>query len=456
MATVISTAARDDLRDRMREWARLHVKANSLEEAERAAEEVQRVAGETILEAALVEATGKGTYKGASIACSCGERSRFHDYRARWIKSVSGEARIERSYYYCSACKRATAPWDVEQGLNKRVYSPRLKALVSRVMGRMPYGEGVGLLSELGIVELEISSAEDIVAEVGERVRSEEERRLEALRAAREKSLSCRLLCEDEDAKQEELFAVRPVSGTRVYVEADAAKGHIDGGWHDVKVGVFTSVRKNADGIDTPDARRYVAGRRTAEEFGWMLSLGSAEWNVDAYAEVVYLADGARSLWDQAERHFPKAVQILDYYHASENLWTLGRALYRQEDAAEKTRGDRWVKDRLASLLKDGPAPLLRALNRRRGRTEAQREALRQARGYFGTNRHRMDYAAYRAAGMMIGSGLIEAGCKVVVGQRLKQAGMRWSNTGADNILAIRSRLLSSDSSILDAMARAA
>lgn len=484
--SVISTEAREDLFEAVAAWTQRHlctgIQAGNLADSEALAEEAQQIVGQCVLEVALSSICGKATYEGVSLACPCGEKARFVGYRERWVKSLCGEARIKRAYYHCASCKRGIAPWDKREGLNERVYSARLKALVCQVMGRLPYEEGVSLLEELRVVRLQVSSAEEIVAEVGERIRCEEARKREAFEARQEARLAERLLEADKgDTPDPALascaFPLRPVCGRRLYIEADAAKAHIDGDWHDVKVGGLFSVCANKEGVDTPagQERSYLAGYRSAEEFGWMLRVRAAEWGHEAYPELVFLADGADSLWNQAKTHFPqvpgngagsgtggsgtggvRVTHILDFYHASEHIWTLGRALYRQEDAKEKTRGDRWIQERVDSLKTDGPGPLLRALKRRKGRTAEEREALRREYGYFTRNRDRMNYPVYRARGMMIGSGPIEAGCKVVVGQRLKQAGMRWSSHGADAILAVRTTLLSRNTTHLHQMARAA
>jgi hypothetical protein len=336
------------------------------------------------------------------------------------------------------------------------MWSPRLKETVCQVAGRLSYGESVSLLSELGVVDLEESSAEMIVAEVGVRLRAEEERRVECVEAASEEALSVRLMCEEEDLPAAELFPRRAVEGKRLYVGLDAASAHIGGGWHNVQVGTVFTVHADPEGRDLLHDRSYLAEQTDVERFGQKLRVRAEEWNIGGYTQQVVLADGAPSNWNQAQAHFPNATHILDFYHVSEHVWDLSRALYRQDDTKDKARGDRWVQERLDSLKKEGPVPLLRSLKRRKGRTVEQQEAIRKQRGYFRNNRTRMNYPAYREAGMMIGSGPVEAACKVVVGQRMKQAGMRWSVPGADSMLAVRTTLLNQDRALLRQLARAA
>lgn len=232
----------------------------------------------------------------------------------------------------------------------------------------------------------------------------------------------------------------------------DAAKSHIDGDWRDVKVGLVHTVEADADGVDRLKESAYAAAREPAESFGWRMYARARGWRQADYAQTVVYGDGADWIWQQAALHFPDAVQILDFMHASEHIWKLSRALYGEGSP----KGTRWAQDRVRSLRLEGAGPLLRALRRRKPATAEGREALRLDLRYFASNRGRMQYPRYRAQGMLIGSGPVEAGCKVVVGKRLKQAGMRWSDAGADSILALRTALLSGETQHIHAMALAA
>src|ERR1051325_4234513 len=243
-----SLEAADNLRELVRGWVRAHGKASSVADAESMAEEVRSLCGQVALEETIGDMSGKPTYRGTSVVCSCGSRARFVSYRRRWIKTLSGETQLSRAYYHCASCPcaschRGQAPWDAEQGLNGLVWTPRTKALVSQMCARLPYREAVELLGEAGVIRLEESSAEEIVLEVGSRLRAAEEAE-EAEEAKVRKSVQAPLAGRPqafpqvpEDAKIE---PERPVRGqrlyVRLYVSLDAAKAHIDGEWHDVKV----------------------------------------------------------------------------------------------------------------------------------------------------------------------------------------------------------------------------
>ncbi len=153
----VSAEALVSLRELVAGWTRENVKVTSLEEAEKVVERVSRACAEAVFEQSLVQLGGRKTLQGSSIVCGCGGRARFVSYRRRWIKSVCAEAQIERAYYHCSECGRGHLPWDAAQGLNEKVYSPRLKALVSEVCSQLVYGNATRLLERLGVVRLEES-----------------------------------------------------------------------------------------------------------------------------------------------------------------------------------------------------------------------------------------------------------------------------------------------------------
>ena len=129
----------------------------------------------------------------------------------------------------------------------------------------------------------------------------------------------------------------------------------------------------------------------------------------------------------------------MDFYHASEHLWTVARAAYG--DGTPKAQ--QWARRQVWRLREKGAAPILRALSAAQGATTEVAEVLRRERGYFRTNAARMDYPAFRARGLPIGSGAVEGSAKHLVQQRMKRPGARWSERGTQAVLNVRCRLLS-------------
>jgi hypothetical protein len=153
-------------------------------------------------------------------------------------------------------------------------------------------------------------------------------------------------------------------------------------------------------------------------------------------AQVIYLGDGAAWVWETARTCFPQAAQILDYYHATEHVVALAKALYADPDTASN-----WAI-RWQSLLYDSELDLVLAEVRQiTGATPS--DPVQKELDYLERNRGRMDYRHYRQQGWFIGSGVVEAGCKRVIGHRLKQSGMFWTESGAAAVVSLRSTLLS-------------
>ena len=145
------------------------------------------------------------------------------------------------------------------------------------------------------------------------------------------------------------------------------------------------------------------------------------------------LGDGAHWIWNLAGQHFPEATQIVDLYHAREHLHDLARLLaFMLGD-----HHDGWLAGR-SDELDDGDIEALLSAARAFPLTGIKATELDTALGYFETNAPRMRYKHFRSLGLFIGSGAVEAGCKAVIGQRLKLSGMHWSQPGATGILTLR------------------
>ena len=183
----------------------------------------------------------------------------------------------------------------------------------------------------------------------------------------------------------------------------------------------------------------YVAQICTAEEFGVELRAEALRRGIAWAKTVVFLGDGAAWIWKLARVNFPDAVFILDFYHATEHLTLLVNALYGEASAQAKKLFRRWRKHCLADKLDQVIAQAKAALPKGgKARTLANKQI-----AYLARNRSRMLYETFLKAGYFIGSGVIEAGCKTVVGQRLKQSGMLWGLKGAGHMLTVRAALLS-------------
>jgi hypothetical protein len=143
------------------------------------------------------------------------------------------------------------------------------------------------------------------------------------------------------------------------------------------------------------------------------------------------LGDGAPWIWKIAEEHFPGALEIVDLYHARQQVAELAKLVLGSEWKS-------WAEARYRELDQGKVETLLGTLRRLKTPQPGLQPAIDKGIHYFQTNADRMRYAKFRRQGLFVGSGVVEAGCKIIVGQRLKQSGMRWTVRGANAILALR------------------
>jgi hypothetical protein len=198
---------------------------------------------------------------------------------------------------------------------------------------------------------------------------------------------------------------------------------------------VFTQTSLDEEGrpVRDPHSSSYLATFAPAAEFGILMAAEARRRGASHVRQLAALGDGAAWIWNLAAQHFPEATQIVDLYHAREHLHDLAKLL-------EFMLGDHkpgWPDARLADL-DAGDIPAICAAARAFPLTGRKASDLKTALGYFEHNAHRMRYAHFRALGMFVGSGAVEAGCKAIVAQRLKLSGMRWSIPGAAGILTLR------------------
>jgi hypothetical protein len=226
--------------------------------------------------------------------------------------------------------------------------------------------------------------------------------------------------------------------------ETEGRAGRIEGQrarTRECKLGaVFTQTTVDPDGwpIRDPDSTTYVGAIETAEEFGCRIYTEAWRRGWEWAAIKIVLGDGAVWIGNLADQHFPGAVQMVDLYHARKHLGGVAALLHPHDPAAKKL----WLAPR-KDLLDEGKIQELVERIREIAAEHADtnpsltKEILSEAE-YFRTNASRMNYPELCARGFFVGSGVIEAGCKAVVGQRLKRSGMFWTVSGANNIIALR------------------
>jgi hypothetical protein len=369
------------------------------------------------------------------VPCACGQVARYEGMRSRPILTAVGWARIERPYYLCRACHNGQFPADVELDLHKTDFSPGVRRMLAAVGSEAPFAQGRDQMKLLAGLEVTTKAVERAAESIGEDI---EARQQQDIQCAKQLSLPAL-------AGPPIPFLYVQMDGTQVFVvksEIEARAGRTPGQparTRECKLGaVFTQTGVDDQGrpVRDEDSTTYVGAIESAEEFG--LRLYTEAWNRgwDRAAIRVVMGDGSHWIWNIANRHFPGAIQIVDLYHARQHLWDLARKLYPADEVAQK----RWLMHKL-DWLENGKIEKLVAALQRLADTNTNSElvkAMRIEAEYFDGNRDRMRYPEFREKNLFVGSGVIEAGCKTVVGSRLKQSGMFWTVRGANAIISLR------------------
>ena len=371
-----------------------------------------RSLGSRLLEAGLA-ARGMGTPP-AEGCPGCGQPLRVERYRSKGVQTLLGWITVRRADYRCRSCGISQVPLDAVLGLQRDSHSAGVRRLASHLGALLPFAQAARTLHEATGVQLSAGTVRTVTSQLG---------------AAREQSITRAVA-----AAWTHGWAVVPGSpAARCYVAMDGVRIlSTDGQGREVKVGMVVRPHQGQAGARR-DPARYTASLESADDFGRRLALLAHTEHVEQTAQVAVLGDGAAWIWNLAEEHFSGAVQIVDWFHASERVWELGRALYGMETVATAT----WVRQQLDRLAAGQAAQLAAEWRDLPCRGEAA--LIRDAQvTYFTNQAERMAYAQYRAAGWDIGSGMIESACKRLIGQRHKGPGMRWSEAGAQAVTNVR------------------
>ncbi len=210
----------------------------------------------------------------------------------------------------------------------------------------------------------------------------------------------------------------------------------------EVKLGcVFAQTTRDARGRPAREegSTTYTGGIETAEVFGRRIYLEAYRRGWNRAQKKVVIGDGAPWIWNLTAEHFPGAIQIVDLYHARQHLWELSGQLWPTDERHRR----RWTRKREEKLESGRIESLVRDLRSLFPATPEAAELLRHAADYFTVNAQRMRYPTFRRQHLFVGSGVVEAGCKTLIGTRLKRSGMFWRVRGANAIIALRCHRLS-------------
>lgn len=391
-----------------------------------------------LLKQAGAQALGQGLsaldapYPEPWIACPCGAMAQYQFRRTAKTFTVFGWVAYRRTYYLCAHCHQGQYPLDQRLGLEPGQVSAGLAPLLALAGVETAFGEGCELVERFLLIE------------VSDNTLRKETQMFGQLQTQIEGDWQAQ---SQDPAYLQERQRTRPTYPERLYGSIDGAHVPVGDEWRELKTGSWYEVepvrRAAQAGVGQLNELRaknirYYCDIAEAETFGQLLWASGVQGGADLADEIVFVADGAAWIWNLVERNFPRAVQIVDWYHAVQYLTPIAEAVY----GADSPQGKAWL-ERAQSALWEGQVDQVVRACQAWGKHARAGEAARKAVSYYTHNARRMDYARFRALGYQIGSGTIESGCKQITSQRLKRSGARWTLEGARMTAKARAAWLS-------------
>jgi hypothetical protein len=334
------------------------------------------------------------------------------------VLTISGVVQLQRRYLRCPAGCGGLFPLDERLGIRSYA-SWQAQRLLCLAAGSWSYDQAARHVHEFCGLRVSDTTIRGIAQAQGGHMRQWQQQDPAAVAAFRQ-------------ARGDAEFAT---DGTSVNTTQ---------GWREMRVGVFakrprgraqTVARWEERQLPAPAARVAFAGLRRADSFGGQWRHWASRLGLQQTKDLTVLADGARWIWKQVDRHLPGAQGVLDIYHASAHLHQSAAVLHGEQTQA----AHRWVESRRRWLLKGGVAALVPILaeERRRLRSPRHRASLDHLVDYLRPHRDHTDYRARLRNGQTIGSGIVEGACKTVIGRRLKQTGARWRVRRVEKMAAL-------------------
>jgi hypothetical protein len=343
-----------------------------------------------------------------------------------------GDYGLTRAYFYCDACDQGCAPLDELLGIGPGCLSPSLQRVACLFGIDDSFHDAATALRETMQIELHREVPRRVTEGVGQVAEAEEQAAMALVLAGK------------EPLPPEMVSA----TSSTLLVEVDGALVHeVDGKWHEVKSGLAAPLGPEVE-TDKKTGRSslvmgkasYCAGFETAEVFWYRVFVEACRQGLGTAMGmmVVLLGDGADWIWRYGRTFLAVAgvtlVEIVDIYHAFEHLAVVAKAVFGEGSPLARD----WLEPLKRVLEAEGPGPILGALGALNAEGENASEEVRKAIGYFTEHAARMDYPRFRALNLPIGSGAIESTCKTLIERRLKGAGMRWTESGAQSVASLR------------------
>jgi hypothetical protein len=407
-----------------------------LEAVESALRTAALSAGAKVLEG-LLQGFGCGRRE-HPVECRCGTIMNSTGIDKKTLMTIMGPISYMRSRYECAECGETRYPGDEDLDVVGTGRTPGLRRMMARAGSRQPFKEAKEDLLVYAGIEVSAKDVERVAEKIGDHIEIWQDAQRQTLLQTQAPLRA---------AKSIPVLYVE-MDGTGVPMvrsETDGRKGKQPDGTsktREVKLGcLFTQTTTNENGrpVRDPGSTSFVGAIETSEDFGERIEAEAIRRGLFNADKVVVLGDGAKWIKGLCELRFPHALQIVDLYHAKEHIANLCKLLFGNNDKKVLRYRTQWWR-----CLEEGN--IEKILRQARKILPKEAESLQKVQTelhYIEENKKRMRYADFRNQGLFVGSGVIEAGCKSIIGARLKQSGMEWTVKGANAIIALRCATLS-------------
>jgi len=373
--------------------------------------------------------------------CGCGRVLKRRQVARKELVTLLGRTEVRRAYYWCAHCGRGRFLLDERLGCRGRVQTGKVQECVALTVAEETYIGARRLLHTLAGLSLGHHTLESMAIDLGTTLVAGRDAQIEqSLREGVKSSETPSTLC----------------------IGTDGVKVPMREGWQEARVVTVFPYEVTAGGSDPEPGRISKSARvEPCEATGRRMYAEAQLRGLENAERVVVLGDGAEWIWNQSAEHFPEAIEIVDWYHATQHLWEVANALY----GPDSSQAAAWQRQREEELWEGRLTAVLAAMRRiggERRRTEPSFEGseaeqvLRRNMDYFQAHRHRMDYGRFRREKLPLSSATVESACKHYVTQRCKRSGMQWNREGLHAVLELRSALVSDDWQRVEALFKAA
>lgn len=367
------------------------------------------------------------------VLCVCGLPMESLGLKDKPLMTILGEVPYRRSMFQCPACGETRYPGDEELDVVGTSRSPGLRRMMARAGSQSTFKEGREDLKVYAGIEVSVKDVERVAEHIGTE--------METWSSAEQKQVLAQELLMPPIKTIPVMYVCYDGTGVPMTrTELAGRKGKQSDGsalTREAKLGcVFTQTTTDEEGfpVRDPESTSFIGAIESSDKFGWRIYAEAIRRGLNSAKQIVILGDAAEWIHSIKEEHFPDAIQIVDLYHAREHVSALCKHLFVGDERDVVRHRIRWW-----TLLDEGKVEkILQQATEKLPPNSQAREKARSEISFLDKHKEMMRYADFRKRGFFVGSGVVEAGCKTVIGLRMKQSGMEWSLRGANAIISLR------------------